>query len=80
VQLQFLFEAVMLSLAGGLIGVLTGIGGSVLFNTLGTLRTELVPASIPLAFVAAAAVGIFFGYFPATKAAQLDPIVALRRE
>ena len=80
VQLQFLLEAVMLSLIGGLLGVLLGVGGSYLFNALGTMRTELVMASIPLAFGAAAAVGIFFGYYPATKAAQLDPIVALRRE
>jgi putative ABC transport system permease protein len=80
VQLQFLLEAVMLSLIGGLVGVLAGVGGSVLFNTLGTLRAELVTASIPLAFGAAAAVGIFFGYYPATQAAQLDPIEALRRE
>jgi putative ABC transport system permease protein len=80
VQLQFLFEAVMLSLIGGLLGVLLGVGGSTLFNALGTMRTELVIASIPLAFGAAAAVGIFFGYYPATKAAQLDPIVALRHE
>jgi putative ABC transport system permease protein len=80
VRLQFLLEAIVLSMAGGLAGVLLGVGGSYLFNSLGTMRTELVPASIPLAFVAAAAVGIFFGYYPATKAAQLDPIVALRRE
>jgi putative ABC transport system permease protein len=80
VQLQFLFEAIMLSLIGGLIGVLLGMGGSYLFNALGTMRTELVMSSIPLAFGAAAAVGIFFGYYPATKAAQLDPIVALRHE
>jgi len=80
VRLQFLLEAVMLSLIGGLVGVLVGVGGSHLFNTLGTMRTELVTASIPLAFGAAAAVGIFFGYYPATKAAQLDPIEALRRE
>jgi putative ABC transport system permease protein len=80
VQLQFLLEAVVLSLLGGLAGVLAGVGGSYLFNELGTMRTEIVWASIPLAFGAAAAVGIFFGYYPATKAAQLDPIVALRHE
>jgi putative ABC transport system permease protein len=80
VRLQFLLEAVMLSLIGGLVGVIAGVGGSHLFNELGTMRTELVPESVPLAFCAAAAVGIFFGYYPATQAAQLDPIEALRRE
>jgi putative ABC transport system permease protein len=80
VQLQFLLEAVMLSLIGGLVGVAAGVGGSYLFNELGTMRTELVSASVPLAFGAAAAIGIFFGYYPATQAAQLDPIEALRRE
>ena len=80
VQLQFLLEAIVLSLIGGLVGVALGVGGSFLFNELGTMRTEVVWASVPLAFGAAAAVGIFFGYYPATKAARLDPIVALRRE
>jgi putative ABC transport system permease protein len=80
VQLQFLLEAIILSLIGGLAGVVVGVGGSYLFNVLGSMRTELVPLSVPLAFVAAAAVGIFFGYYPATQAAQLDPIEALRRE
>ena len=80
VQSQFLLEAVALSLIGGLVGVIAGVGGSYLFNTFGSMRTEVVWSSIPLAFGAATAVGIFFGYYPATKAAQLDPIVALRHE
>jgi putative ABC transport system permease protein len=80
VQRQFLFEAVMLSLAGGLVGVLLGIVGSYAFAALGGMRTQIVPLSLPLAFAAAAIVGIFFGYYPATQAAKLDPIDALRRE
>ena len=62
VRLQFPLEAVVLSMAGGLTGVLAGVGGSALFGVLGTMRTSLVPASIPVAFLAAAAVGIDFGY------------------
>ncbi|MCI0519608.1 MAG: ABC transporter permease [Chloroflexi bacterium] len=80
VLMQFLIEAVILSLAGGLVGIFAGVGGSYLFGELGAMRTEIVPISIPLAFGAAAAVGIFFGYYPATRAARLDPIVALRHE
>ncbi len=80
VLLQFLLEAVILSLVGGLVGVAIGVGGAYLFGTLGTMQTAIVPASIPLAFGAAAIVGIFFGYYPATQAAKLDPIVALRHE
>ena len=80
IRWQFLTEALLLSLVGGLIGVLSGVGGSLIFNQLGTMRTVVVPSSIVLAFSSAAAVGIFFGFYPANKAAQLDPIEALRHE
>ena len=77
---QFLTEALLLSLVGGLIGVGAGVAGSRIFSILGDMRTVVMPASILLAFCSAAAVGIFFGYYPANKAAQLDPIDALRHE
>ena len=80
IRLQFLTEALMLSLVGGLLGVLLGVGGAYLFGQTGDLPTVIVPSSIALAFGSAAAVGIFFGYFPANQAAKLDPIDALRHE
>jgi putative ABC transport system permease protein len=80
IRLQFLAEALMLSLVGGLIGVFAGVGGSILFGSTGDMRTVIVPASILLAFGSAAAVGIFFGFLPANKAAQLDTIEALSHE
>ncbi|MCJ7531472.1 MAG: ABC transporter permease [Anaerolineales bacterium] len=80
IRWQFLMEALLLSLAGGVVGVLVGVGGSYLFGALGSMRTVVAPGSILLAFISAAAVGIFFGYYPANKAAQLDPIEALRHE
>ncbi|HBY99067.1 MAG: ABC transporter permease [Ardenticatenaceae bacterium] len=80
IRLQFLAEALMLSLVGGLVGALSGVAGALLFGTMGDMRTVIVPGSILLAFGSAAAVGIFFGFYPANKAAQLDPIEALRHE
>lgn len=80
IRMQFLTEALLLSLVGGLIGVFVGVGGSWIFNLTGGMRTVIVPSSILLAFGSAAAVGIFFGYYPANNAAQLDPIEALRHE
>ncbi len=80
IQTQFLSEALMLSLVGGLIGVLSGIGGAHLFGQISGMRTVILPYSVALSFSSSALIGVFFGYIPAQKAAQLDPIVALRHE
>jgi len=80
IRLQFLVEALVLSLVGGLLGVGAGVGGSWLFGQTSEMRTVVVLHSILLAFGSAAAVGVFFGFFPANRASQLDPIEALRHE
>ena len=80
VLLQFLFEAVTLSIVGGLIGVLGGVGVSMLVKKILNWPIVVSSASIALSFGVAAAVGIIFGFFPAFKAAHLDPIDALRYE
>jgi len=80
IRLQFLTEALMLSVVGGLIGTLVGISGAYIFGALSDMRTVIQASSILLAFGSASAVGAFFGYYPANQAAQLDPIEALRYE
>jgi putative ABC transport system permease protein len=80
IRLQFLIEALLLSIVGGLIGIIVGIGGSYLFGVFSDMRMVVSVSSILLAFGSAAAVGAFFGYYPANQAAQLDPIEALRYE
>lgn len=77
---QFLIEAVTLSLIGGTIGVALGILASVLVARLGEWPTSVSIGSILLAFGFSAAIGVFFGFYPARKAAHLDPIEALRYE
>jgi putative ABC transport system permease protein len=81
IRLQFLIEALLLSIVGGLIGVVVGVGGSYLFSAFNEdMRTVVSIGSVLLAFSSAAAVGSFFGFYPANQAAKLDPIEALRYE
>ena len=80
VLLQFLFEAVTLSIVGGLIGVALGVGASTMVGRFLKWPIVITPESIALSFGVAAFVGIFFGFYPARKAARLDPIEALRYE
>ncbi|MGV0951086.1 MAG: ABC transporter permease [Azonexus sp.] len=78
ILMQFLLEAVMISLAGCLLGLLLGIGSALLVNAVTSMVIVISGSSVLVAFGVAAAVGIFFGYYPAQKAARLDPIEALR--
>jgi len=80
IRLQFLTEALLLSIVGGLIGILVGVGGAWIFGAASDMRTVIQASSIFMAFGSAAVVGAFFGYYPADRAAQLDPIDALRYE
>ena len=77
---QFLIESIVLSLIGGILGVILGVGGSFTMSTYSQWRAIIDPQSILLAFSFSAAVGIFFGFYPAHKASLLDPIEALRHE
>lgn len=77
---QFLIESVMLSVTGGLIGVLVGIGIAVGINLFAHWPIQIQPWSVLLSFAVCSATGIFFGWYPAKKAASLDPIEALRYE
>jgi len=77
---QFLVGAVTLSIAGGFIGIVLGIGASALVSRLAGWATAVGPSAVLLAVFFSALVGISFGYYPARKAAYLDPIEALRSE
>lgn len=77
---QFLIESVLLSITGGLIGVLCGIGAAVGINVFAHWPIQIQPWSVLLSFVVCSATGIFFGWYPAKKAASLDPIEAIRYE
>lgn len=80
VQRQFLSEAVVLSSLGGIVGILLGVIGSATISRILGWSTFVSPSSVLIAAIFSAGVGIFFGYYPARKAARLDPIEALRYE
>lgn len=77
---QFLIEAILLSVTGGIIGVLLGIGSSYAVNLLAKWPIYIQPWSIIMSFAVCTFTGVFFGWYPAKKAAQLDPIEAIRYE
>ncbi|MDR3719295.1 MAG: ABC transporter permease [Bryobacteraceae bacterium] len=77
---QFLVEAVTLSLLGGIIGIIVGLTASLLISHFAQWATQVSLMSIVMAFVFSALVGVFFGFYPARKAAYMDPIDALRYE
>ena len=80
ILLQFLVEAVTLSLIGGIIGIVLGLASSQAISQFAEWRTQVPAQAVAIAFGFAAAVGVFFGFYPARKAARLDPIEALRYE
>ena len=77
---QFLIEAVLLSFTGGIIGIFTGIGASIAINIFAQWPIFIQPWSVIVSFAVCTATGVFFGWYPAKKAALLDPIDALRYE
>ena len=77
---QFLSEAVVLSTFGGVLGVVLGVAFALLIRTITPLPASIQPWSVLISLGVASSVGLFFGVYPATRAAQLDPIVALRQE
>ena len=80
ILLQFLIESIALSSMGGIIGIAQGIGASKLLSSVVEWPTLVSVPSLVIAFFFSAAVGVFFGFYPARKASNLDPIEALRYE
>jgi putative ABC transport system permease protein len=80
ILMQFLVEAVTLSSLGGLIGIVLGLSASLIISRVAEWPTMISPTAIAAAFVFSGLVGVFFGYYPARKAARLDPIESLRYE
>jgi len=80
ILMQFLIESILLSIIGGVIGIFVGIGASQLIGILMKWPVVVLPASVVLSFLVCTVIGVFFGWYPARKAANLNPIDALRYE
>ena len=80
ILLQFLTEAILISITGGVLGVALGLGSAKLVTMFLAWPTLVTQSSVILSFVVCAVTGVFFGYYPAQKASRLDPIEALRYE
>lgn len=80
ILMQFVVEATVLSLTGGIVGILLGVGSSQAINYFTQWKTEVTPISVFMSFGVSILVGLFFGIYPARQASKLDPIVALRAE
>lgn len=77
---QFLIESILISVTGGLVGVIFGVGSAIIVNQVAHFPIFIQPWSVLLSFIVCTATGIFFGWYPAKKAARLDPIEAIRYE
>ena len=77
---QFLIESILISVTGGLIGVVFGVGAAVVVNVAAAFPIYIQPWSVFLSFAVCTLTGVFFGWYPARKAAMLDPIEAIRYE
>lgn len=80
ILLQFLIESVLISITGGVIGVLLGLGATFAINKFANWPVSVTMSSMVISFAVCTITGVFFGWYPARKAAQSDPITALRYE
>jgi putative ABC transport system permease protein len=80
ILMQFLTESTLISVVGGILGIMMGIGASTLIGKIMSWPIAIMPQAVILSFLVCTVIGVFFGWYPARKAANLDPIDALRYE